>query len=41
VVRDGIAWERAWVKADTVYRRERPTDPVASIKALLTRLDQA
>lgn len=41
VVRDGIAWERAWVKADTIYRRERPTDPVASVKALLTRLDQA
>jgi alpha-N-acetylglucosaminidase len=41
VVRDGIAWERAWVKADMVYRRERPTDPVASVKALLTRLDQA
>jgi alpha-N-acetylglucosaminidase len=41
VVREGIAWERAWVKADTVYRRERPTDPVASVKALMTRLDQA
>jgi alpha-N-acetylglucosaminidase len=41
VVKDGVAWERAWVKADTVYRRQRPADPVASVKALLTRLDQA
>jgi alpha-N-acetylglucosaminidase len=40
-VRDGIAWERAWVRADTVYRRERPADPVASLKALLARLDKA
>jgi alpha-N-acetylglucosaminidase len=41
VTRDGIAWERAWVAADTVYRRERPTDPVGGVKALIARLDQA
>lgn len=41
VTREGIAWERAWAASDTVYRRERPANPVASVKALLTRLDQA
>lgn len=41
VTRDGIAWERAWVAADTVYRREPPTDPIGEVKALISRLDQA
>lgn len=41
VTRDGIAWERAWVAADTVYRREPPTDPIGGVKALIARLDQA
>jgi alpha-N-acetylglucosaminidase len=35
------AWEHAWVQRDTVYRREPPADPVASVQALLARLDRA
>ena len=41
VVRDVAAWEHAWVDADTVYRRQRPTDPVAATKALLVLIDPA
>jgi alpha-N-acetylglucosaminidase len=41
VTRDGVAWERAWVSADTVYRRQRPADPVGGVKALIAHLDQA
>jgi alpha-N-acetylglucosaminidase len=41
VTRDAIAWERAWVAADTVYRRERPADPVGGVQALIARLDEA
>ncbi|MET3666131.1 alpha-N-acetylglucosaminidase [Caulobacter sp. 1776] len=41
VTRDGVAWERAWVAADTAYRRERPADPVAGVKALIARIDHA
>lgn len=41
VTKDGVAWERAWVLADTVYRREPPADPVAGVRALIARLDQA
>ena len=35
------AWEHAWVERDTTYQRERPADPVASVQALLARLDRA
>jgi alpha-N-acetylglucosaminidase len=41
VTKDGIAWERAWVAADSVYRREPPADPVAGVRGLIARLDQA
>lgn len=41
VVRDIVAWEHAWVDRDTVYRRQRPADPVAATQALLARLDRA
>jgi len=41
VVRDITAWEHAWVDADTVYRRQRPADPVAATRVLLARLDRA
>jgi alpha-N-acetylglucosaminidase len=41
VVRDVAAWEHAWVDASTVYRRQRPTDPVAATKALLVLIDPA
>ncbi len=34
-------WEHAWVERDETYVRERPDDPVASVKALLARLAQA
>ena len=35
------AWEAAWVERDTAYSRQRPADPVASIQAILARLEQA
>jgi alpha-N-acetylglucosaminidase len=41
VVRDIAAWEHAWVKRDTLYRREPPADPIASVRALLARLERA
>jgi alpha-N-acetylglucosaminidase len=41
VTKDGIAWERAWVAADTVYRRQPPADPIAGVRQLIARLDQA
>ena len=41
VTKDGVAWERAWVAADTVYRREPPADPIAGVRTLIARLDQA
>jgi alpha-N-acetylglucosaminidase len=41
MVRDIVAWEHAWVDRDTVYRRQRPADPVAATKTLLARLDRA
>jgi alpha-N-acetylglucosaminidase len=40
-VKSITAWEHAWVERDTAYRRERPADPVASVQALLARLDRA
>ncbi len=40
VVRDIAAWEQAWVEADTAYVRTRPADPIASVRALLARLEQ-
>ncbi|MEJ2445177.1 MAG: alpha-N-acetylglucosaminidase [Exilibacterium sp.] len=33
-------WERQWVKADTVYRRQTPQAPLALMKSLLTRLGE-
>ena len=41
VVADIAAWEHAWVACDTAYVRQRPADPVASVAALLDRLDRA
>lgn len=41
VTRDLVAWEHAWVDADTVYRRQRPADPVGGVKALIAHLDPA
>lgn len=41
VTKDGVAWERAWVAADTVYRRQPPADPVAGVRQLIAQLDQA
>ena len=41
VVKDGIAWEKAWVAADVAYRRARPADPVAGVGVLLARIDRA
>lgn len=41
VTRDGVAWERAWVAADTVYRRQPPADPIAGVRSLIAQLDQA
>ncbi|MGZ3403974.1 MAG: alpha-N-acetylglucosaminidase TIM-barrel domain-containing protein, partial [Phenylobacterium sp.] len=35
------AWEHAWVDRDTACRREPPADAVASVRALLARLDHA
>jgi alpha-N-acetylglucosaminidase len=40
VVGDITAWEQAWVAADTPHVRTRPADPIASVRALLARLDQ-
>ncbi|MGZ5948158.1 MAG: alpha-N-acetylglucosaminidase TIM-barrel domain-containing protein, partial [Caulobacteraceae bacterium] len=39
-VREITAWEQAWVEADTAYVRVAPADPIASVRALLARLDQ-
>lgn len=41
VTKDGIAWERAWVAADTVYGRQPPADPIAGVRQLIAQLDQA
>jgi len=41
VTKDGVAWERAWVAADTVYRRQPPADPIAGVRQLIATLDQA
>ena len=41
VVREITAWEQAWVEADTAYVRTRPADPIASVRGLLARLEQA
>ncbi|NGM48854.1 alpha-N-acetylglucosaminidase [Caulobacter sp. 602-2] len=41
VVKDGIAWEKAWVAADTAYRKARPSDPVGAVRALIARVDRA
>lgn len=41
VVAQIIAWEQSWVARDTSYAREIPANPVASVRALLARLDQA
>jgi alpha-N-acetylglucosaminidase len=40
VVRGITAWEQAWVEADTPHVRTRPADPIASVRALLARLEQ-
>jgi alpha-N-acetylglucosaminidase len=40
-VKSITAWEHAWVERDTAYQRQRPADPVASVQALLARLDRA
>jgi alpha-N-acetylglucosaminidase len=41
VVAGIAAWEEAWVERDTPYVRQRPADPVASVQALLARLERA
>ena len=35
------AWERAWIARDTIYRRTPPADAIASVRAVLARLEQA
>ncbi len=35
------AWEHAWVDRDEAFARQRPANPVASVQALLARLDRA
>jgi alpha-N-acetylglucosaminidase len=35
------AWEHGWVERDTAYRREPPADPIAAVRQLLARLDEA
>ncbi len=39
--REMVAWERGWVAAETVYRHDRPADPVTDVRALVARMDQA
>lgn len=40
VTKEGVVWERAWVAADAVYKRERPTEPIAGVRRLIAQLDQ-
>ncbi|HWT51623.1 MAG TPA: alpha-N-acetylglucosaminidase C-terminal domain-containing protein, partial [Caulobacter sp.] len=40
ITKEGVAWERAWAAADTVYKRERPIEPIAGVRRLIAQLDQ-
>ncbi len=40
VVRKISVWERAWIERDVRYVREKPADPIASVQALLSRLER-